>query len=62
MNEENELPVTDEPVGFENNHLKFKASGKLPIFLKVFGQHTSINKEKPKDVNMSPVALGNIGI
>ena len=29
MNEENQLPVTNETVEFENNHLKFKTFKKI---------------------------------
>ena len=34
--------VTDEPVEFENNRLKFKTAEKLPIILEEFREHTPI--------------------
>ena len=42
MIRENGQLVTDEPVEFENNRLKFKDAGKLPIILEEFIEHTPI--------------------
>ena len=42
MIRENRQYVTDEPVEFENNRLKFKTAGKLPIILEEFKEYTPI--------------------
>ena len=34
--------VINEPVEFENNRLKFKTAGKLPIILEEFIEYTQI--------------------
>ena len=34
--------VTNEPVEFENNRLKFKTAGKLPIILEEFVEYTRV--------------------
>ena len=39
---ENRQLVTNEPVEFENNRLKFKTAGKLPIILEEFVEYTPI--------------------
>ena len=41
MNKENRPVVPNEPVEFENNWLKFKTSGKLPIILEEFREYIS---------------------
>ena len=39
---ENRQLVIDEPVEFENNRLKFKSAGKLPVVLEEFIEYTPI--------------------
>ena len=39
---ENTQLVTDEPVVFGNNRLKFKTAGKLPIILEEFVEYNPI--------------------
>jgi hypothetical protein len=39
---ENRQLVTDEPVEFENNRVKFKIAGNLPIILEEFMEYTPI--------------------
>jgi hypothetical protein len=65
MNTENRPLVTYEPVEFENNRLKFKTLGNLPNLPTVSRNLLNIpqiDKDKPKDVNMKLVGLGNTRI
>ena len=39
---ENRQLVTNEPVEFGNNRLKFKTAGKIPIILEEFIEYTPI--------------------
>jgi hypothetical protein len=46
MIRENWQLVTDEPVEFENNRLKFKIARKLPLILEEFIEYTPIYSKK----------------
>ena len=41
MDKGNQPLITDKPVKFENNQMKFKSSGKLPIIVEKSMEHVS---------------------